>query len=132
MYISHSVITCCPGAVGRRKSWVVPIQLMSALMLLLSASWLDARLQVSSCASAPSRCPSSQSACCWVVQAFSGDLACTSLCEAHTSCINCLLPQAADVASITILFFVLVLLAATQDIAVDGWALTLLSRRHIG
>ena len=34
--------------------------------------------------------------------------------------------------SITVLFFVLVLLAATQDIAVDGWALTLLSRRHIG
>jgi len=25
-----------------------------------------------------------------------------------------------------------VLLAATQDIAVDGWALTLLSRRHVG
>ena len=40
--------------------------------------------------------------------------------------------QEADVASITALFFVLVLLAATQDIAVDGWALTLLSRRHIG
>ena len=34
--------------------------------------------------------------------------------------------------SITCLFFVLVLLAATQDIAVDGWALTLLSRKHIG
>jgi len=42
------------------------------------------------------------------------------------------MPQEADVSSITILFFVLVLLAATQDIAVDGWALTLLSRRHIG
>ena len=34
--------------------------------------------------------------------------------------------------SITALFFILVLLAATQDIAVDGWALTLLSRKHIG
>ena len=40
--------------------------------------------------------------------------------------------QEADVPRITALFFVLVLLAATQDIAVDGWALTLLSRRHIG
>lgn len=40
--------------------------------------------------------------------------------------------QAADIRSITALFFVLVLCAATQDIAVDGWALTLLSRRHIG
>jgi hypothetical protein len=40
--------------------------------------------------------------------------------------------RAADIASITALFFVLVLLAATQDIAVDGWALTLLSRPNIG
>ena len=39
---------------------------------------------------------------------------------------------AADVGAITSLFFFLVLLAATQDIAVDGWALTLLSRQHIG
>lgn len=38
----------------------------------------------------------------------------------------------ADIVSITAVFFVLVLLAATQDIAVDGWALTLLSRQHIG
>ena len=44
----------------------------------------------------------------------------------------CVGAQEADVVSITVLFFVLVLLAATQDIAVDGWALTLLSRRHIG
>lgn len=42
------------------------------------------------------------------------------------------LRQAADVRAITALFFGLVLLAATQDIAVDGWALTLLSRRHVG
>lgn len=34
--------------------------------------------------------------------------------------------------SITALFFLLVLLAATQDIAVDGWALTLLSRKNVG
>jgi hypothetical protein len=39
---------------------------------------------------------------------------------------------AGNVRSITLLFFILVLLAATQDIAVDGWALTLLSRRHVG
>ncbi len=42
------------------------------------------------------------------------------------------LAQAADVGAITALFFGLVLLAATQDIAVDGWALTLLSRHHVG
>ena len=33
-------------ALGRRKSWVVPIQLASAGALLLSADWADAKLQV--------------------------------------------------------------------------------------
>ena len=40
--------------------------------------------------------------------------------------------NAADIGAVTSLFFFLVLLAATQDIAVDGWALTLLSRHNIG
>ena len=40
--------------------------------------------------------------------------------------------EKADVVSITAMFFLLVLLAATQDIAVDGWALTLLSRKNVG
>ena len=39
---------------------------------------------------------------------------------------------AADVASLTRLFFVLFVLCATQDIAVDGWALTMLQRRNVG
>ena len=40
--------------------------------------------------------------------------------------------ESADVAAITALFFLLVLMAATQDIAVDGWALTLLARNNVG
>ena len=38
----------------------------------------------------------------------------------------------ADVPTLTVLFFSLFFLAATQDIAVDGWALTMLARRNIG
>lgn len=38
----------------------------------------------------------------------------------------------ADVPMLTALFFSLFFLAATQDIAVDGWALTMLARRNIG
>lgn len=38
----------------------------------------------------------------------------------------------AKISDLTVIFFVLILLAATQDIAVDGWALTLLSKRHVG
>jgi PAT family acetyl-CoA transporter-like MFS transporter 1 len=40
--------------------------------------------------------------------------------------------QPADVPMLTVLFFSLFFLAATQDIAVDGWALTMLARRNIG
>ena len=39
---------------------------------------------------------------------------------------------AVDVTSLTRLFFVLFVLCATQDIAVDGWALTMLQRRNVG
>ncbi|XP_078695620.1 acetyl-coenzyme A transporter 1-like [Branchiostoma floridae x Branchiostoma belcheri] len=38
----------------------------------------------------------------------------------------------ADVKTLTFFFFMLNFLAATQDIAVDGWALTMLSRRNVG
>ncbi|KAH8042092.1 hypothetical protein HPB51_021176 [Rhipicephalus microplus] len=37
-----------------------------------------------------------------------------------------------SVLMLTLVFFSLNFLAATQDIAVDGWALTMLSRRHVG
>uniref|UniRef100_A0A131YNZ3 MFS transporter, PAT family, solute carrier family 33 (Acetyl-CoA transporter), member 1 n=1 Tax=Rhipicephalus appendiculatus TaxID=34631 RepID=A0A131YNZ3_RHIAP len=37
-----------------------------------------------------------------------------------------------SVLMLTFVFFSLNFLAATQDIAVDGWALTMLSRRHVG
>eukprot|EP00889_Picochlorum_renovo_P005421 jgi/Picre1/32451/NNA_007797.t1 len=41
-------------------------------------------------------------------------------------------PYSSSCCGVTVYFFVLVLLAATQDIAVDGWALTLLSRKNVG
>ncbi|KAG9338742.1 hypothetical protein JZ751_025411 [Albula glossodonta] len=37
-----------------------------------------------------------------------------------------------DILTITAVFFMLEFLAATQDIAVDGWALTMLSRENVG
>ncbi|KAJ8410735.1 hypothetical protein AAFF_G00186920 [Aldrovandia affinis] len=37
-----------------------------------------------------------------------------------------------DILTITVVFFFLAFLAATQDIAVDGWALTMLSRENVG
>ncbi|MEQ2196644.1 hypothetical protein XENOCAPTIV_007051, partial [Xenoophorus captivus] len=37
-----------------------------------------------------------------------------------------------NVVMLTAVFFMLAFLAATQDIAVDGWALTMLSRENVG
>ncbi|XP_029884418.1 acetyl-coenzyme A transporter 1 isoform X2 [Aquila chrysaetos chrysaetos] len=37
-----------------------------------------------------------------------------------------------DVVALTVTFFLFEFLAATQDIAVDGWALTMLSRENVG
>ncbi|XP_061923280.1 acetyl-coenzyme A transporter 1 isoform X1 [Entelurus aequoreus] len=37
-----------------------------------------------------------------------------------------------DILALTAVFFMLAFLAATQDIAVDGWALTMLSRENVG
>ncbi|CAK6441967.1 unnamed protein product [Pipistrellus nathusii] len=40
--------------------------------------------------------------------------------------------RAPDVVALTVTFFLFEFLAATQDIAVDGWALTMLSRENVG
>ncbi|EFJ47264.1 hypothetical protein VOLCADRAFT_81605 [Volvox carteri f. nagariensis] len=68
---------------GRRKSWIVPIQLITAYLLITCADWIQS------------------------------------------------LYDQADVGTLTWLFGVVVFLMATQDIAVDGWALTLLSPANV-
>ncbi|KAL2621578.1 hypothetical protein R1flu_001783 [Riccia fluitans] len=81
---SPIVDTVFSARLGWRKSWVLPMQMTSGLLMIFSAETADHWLET------------------------------------------------ANVRSITSLFFIFVLLAATQDIAVDGWALTLLSRKNIG
>ena len=71
---------------GRRKTWIVPMQLAIGVLLLLSGSRIDGWLGA-------------------------GD-------------------DSPDVHALTRLFFSFYLLAATQDIAVDGLALTVLSERN--
>ncbi|CAN6653684.1 hypothetical protein TRVA0_026S01948 [Trichomonascus vanleenenianus] len=70
---------------GRRKSWIVPIQFVSAFVLI----WLGRNIEP------------------YMEQAE------------H------------NLGAITVFFFLLVFLCATQDIAVDGWALTLLSQQSL-
>ncbi|CAD6909857.1 unnamed protein product [Tilletia laevis] len=73
-------------SLGRRKSWIVPFQLIIGAMMYYLGGNVD----------------------------------------------KLLLTDHPDVNYITLLFFLLVLFAATQDIAVDGWALTLLSQESVG
>jgi MFS transporter, PAT family, solute carrier family 33 (acetyl-CoA transportor), member 1 len=70
-------------SIGRRKSWLIPIQTLTGLILLFGSSHVPH----------------------WI--------------ENH------------DTSSLIFYFFLLYLMMATQDIAVDGWALTLLSRENV-
>ncbi|KAF9918684.1 hypothetical protein FBU30_011327 [Linnemannia zychae] len=71
--------------IGRRKSWIIPIQLLTGFMFL----WLGVNIDD------------------WMSQ------------------------DQIDVGALTAVFFVLIFFSATQDIAVDGWALTLLSKDNV-
>lgn len=78
-------------SVGRRKSWLIPVQILCGILMLTSASYIDV----------------------WM-----GDS------NTHQGGPN--------VELLTAYFMLLYFLMATQDIAVDGWALTMLSRKNVG
>jgi MFS transporter, PAT family, solute carrier family 33 (acetyl-CoA transportor), member 1 len=75
--------------IGRRKTWLIPSQILIGLSMLYLAQKVDG----------------------W----FGEDST-----------------QKPQVLLITIVFFLLWFLTATQDIAVDGWAITMLLRRNVG
>ncbi|KAE9540687.1 hypothetical protein AGLY_003932 [Aphis glycines] len=73
--------------IGRRKSWLIPVQYSIGLILIYTASDIDN-----------------------------------------------LLPETGkpDIVKLMYIFLIINILAATQDIAVDGWALTMLKRNNVG
>eukprot|EP00418_Pyrodinium_bahamense_P043070 CAMPEP_0179191514 /NCGR_PEP_ID=MMETSP0796-20121207/95127_1 /TAXON_ID=73915 /ORGANISM="Pyrodinium bahamense, Strain pbaha01" /LENGTH=381 /DNA_ID=CAMNT_0020895743 /DNA_START=244 /DNA_END=1386 /DNA_ORIENTATION=- len=73
-------------SMGRRKTWMVPAQLLIGTVMIVLSSLLDDLLYVD---------------------------------KPH-------------VLTLTVLFFLLYFLCATQDIAVDGWALTMLRKENVG
>lgn len=90
---SPIVDSCYNSRIGRRRSWIIPIQLLSGIMLYILG------YNVSNGA---------------VFPGVDND--------------SMRVPGESDLLSLTMLFGTLVFLCATQDIAVDGWALTILSR----
>ncbi|KYQ90428.1 putative acetyl-CoA transporter [Tieghemostelium lacteum] len=70
---------------GRRKSWIVPIQIIAGIMLIILSYFVD----------------------------------------------NLIENSVDSIGTITIIFFTMIFFMATQDIAVDGWALTILDKKHL-
>lgn len=75
-------------SVGRRKSWLIPVQFIIGLTMITMS---------------------------YSINTFLGEDGSTP-----------------NVLVLTMLFFMLFVCAATQDIAVDGWAITMLSRENVG
>eukprot|EP00603_Paraphysomonas_imperforata_P009894 CAMPEP_0114452970 /NCGR_PEP_ID=MMETSP0104-20121206/1794_1 /TAXON_ID=37642 ORGANISM="Paraphysomonas imperforata, Strain PA2" /NCGR_SAMPLE_ID=MMETSP0104 /ASSEMBLY_ACC=CAM_ASM_000202 /LENGTH=544 /DNA_ID=CAMNT_0001625247 /DNA_START=82 /DNA_END=1716 /DNA_ORIENTATION=- len=77
---------------GRRKTWLIPVQLLCGGLMLFVSNRIDSWMNVKSE-------------------------------DGHST---------PDVYTLTTFFTLLYFLMATQDIAVDGWALTMLSRANVG
>uniref|UniRef100_A0A3Q0KI05 Solute carrier family 33 (Acetyl-CoA transporter, putative) n=1 Tax=Schistosoma mansoni TaxID=6183 RepID=A0A3Q0KI05_SCHMA len=84
--------------IGRRKTWLIPIQYALGINLLIIALYVNQWL---------GRTPDNP----W------GPLG---------------VVHPVNISRLTVAFFGLTFLAATQDIVVDGWALTMLSRKNLG
>lgn len=82
------VDSCFSKRFGRRKSWLVPVQLLIGLFMIGMSFPIDE----------------------WL-----GDK-----------------NKEANIGLLTLVFLILIFLVATQDIATDGWSLTMLQRRNIG
>lgn len=94
------VDACFSKRFGRRKSWVVPIQLLAGALMIGGSDYVEQELGLDSIGNVGES------------------------------------PMAAgapmNVKGVTAFFAALFFLMATQDIAVDGWALTMLSKKNRG
>mmetsp|Transcript_15230 Transcript_15230/g.33236 ORF Transcript_15230/g.33236 Transcript_15230/m.33236 type:complete len:562 (-) Transcript_15230:452-2137(-) len=91
------VDACFSKRFGRRKSWLVPIQLIAGALMMGGSDYVEQELGLDAVGSSGTD-------------------------EAGSM----------NVRGVTFFFFTLYFLMATQDIAVDGWALTMLSRKNRG
>mmetsp|Transcript_2091 Transcript_2091/g.2989 ORF Transcript_2091/g.2989 Transcript_2091/m.2989 type:complete len:614 (+) Transcript_2091:370-2211(+) len=92
---------------GRRKSWVVPVQFLAGILMVGGSNFVERQLGLGSVGEVESQ----------MVKVEGSDIAALS---------------SMNVKGVTAFFFVLYFLMATQDIAVDGWALTMLSKKNRG
>mmetsp|Transcript_4986 Transcript_4986/g.11084 ORF Transcript_4986/g.11084 Transcript_4986/m.11084 type:complete len:681 (-) Transcript_4986:225-2267(-) len=92
---------------GRRKSWLVPVQTLAGLIMVGGSDFVERELGLGN-----------------VVTQGTESVSGLDAAAAAAASMN--------VQGVTAFFFVLYFLMATQDIAVDGWALTMLSKENRG
>jgi PAT family acetyl-CoA transporter-like MFS transporter 1 len=97
---------------GRRKSWLVPVQTLAGLIMVGGSDFVERQLGLGALPSLESIANAAQSELAQPVMAAAA--------------------QTMNVKGVTVFFFILYFLMATQDIAVDGWALTMLSKKNRG
>jgi len=98
---------------GRRKTWLVPVQYLLGLFMILLSFQVDELLgdPLTATTKDPENVTSEQGGNQDIPDVF---------------------VRPVQIGALTAYFFLLYFLAATQDIAVDGWALTMLHRRNVG
>ena len=111
------VDSCFFKPFGRRKSWLVPVQALAGLLMVGGSDFVEQQLGLEES-----------------LPAISGGTLELARNAAEAVASHPLMDTAAsmNVKGVTIFFFVLYFLMATQDIAVDGWALTMLSKKNRG
>lgn len=107
---------------GRRRSWIIPIQMICGALLIYCASdvgmWLGKIPD-------PVDAGAAEAAAAGVITDGDGTGIPGAVGGNHNS-------SGANVPALTVFFIFQFFLMATQDIAVDGWALTLLSAKNVG
>lgn len=91
---------------GRRKSWLIPVQTLAGALMVGGANFVERQLGIMNGSS--------------------------SINAVHDQPQQVLAAASLNVKGVTAFFFCLYFLMATQDIAVDGWALTMLSKKNRG
>jgi len=114
------VDACFSKRFGRRKSWLVPIQLIAGMLMVGGSGYVEQELGL-----VVGGDGGSDDVFASIVH-HSAAAATTTTTEQQQAV------RAMDVRGVTLFFFTLYFLMATQDIAVDGWALTMLSRKNRG
>jgi len=114
---------------GRRKSWLVPVQTLAGLVMVFGSNFVEEQLGLGSLAFGIGAASGDKDN---AGDAQSQDLRQRKLVQAASDAMESSSDGSMNVRGVTAFFFLLYFLMATQDIAVDGWALTMLSKKNRG